>query len=151
MAVATPLSALPKARVSFSRLRWQRQSSDENTLIQPDYFKPNPHLSVWNGHSFTHNWPTHESENCPRCRKGWYSDCALDTTDEDMERHSYEMETTATTYYQGIQYHQQYQEPHRNQSNNKPDRSFSASLLLRRETIPATSSSWATLLGLRRS
>lgn len=151
MAIETPLSALPKARVSSSSLRWQNQPLDE---MQPDYFKPNPYLPIWNGHSFTHNWPSHESETCPRCRKGWYSDCPFDTTDEDMERHSYEMETTATADYHGIQYyhhHHMYQEPHRSQNNNNHNRNFSASLLLRRETISATSSSWATLLGLKRS
>ncbi|KAF3404595.1 hypothetical protein DPV78_002089 [Talaromyces pinophilus] len=151
MAIDTLLSALPKARTSSSSLRWQSQSSDENALSQPDYFKPNPYLSVWNGHSFTHNWPSHESETCPRCRKGWYSDYPFDTTDEDMKGHSYEMETTSTTDYHGVQYyHHMYQEPHRSQNNNKHNRNFSASLLLRRETISATSSSWAALLGLRR-
>lgn len=148
MAISAPLSVLPKARVLSSSLRWQYQPSDE---IKPDYFKPNPYLSIWNGHSFTHNWPSHESETCPRCRKGWYSDCAFDTPDEDMDRHSYEMETTATTDYHGIQYHHHdYHEPHDKQANNKHNRNFSASLLLRRETISATSSSWAALLGLKR-
>lgn len=152
MAISAPLSALPKARTSSSGFRWQRQSSDDITLIQPDYFKPNPYLSVWNGHSFTHNWPSHESETCPRCRKGWYSDCAFDTTDEDMDSHSYEIEETTTTYYHGIQYHHhEYNQLHRNHENSQHNRNFSASLLLRRETISVTSSSWAALLGLKRS
>lgn len=155
MAISTPLSALPKARVSSSSLRWQRQSSDENTSSQPDYFKSNPYLSIWNGHSFTHNWPSHVSENCPRCRKGWYSDCIIDITDEDMEQHSYEMTTDTTTYHYGIQYHHHdYPEPHPNHDNNKDNRNFSTSLTLRRETMSASSpssySSWAALLGLKR-
>lgn len=151
MTISAPLSALPKARTSSSSLRWQRQSSDEITLIQPDYFKPNPYLSVWNGHSFTHNWPSHESETCPRCRKGWYSGCTFDTADKDMESHCYEIETTATTYCHGTQYHHHnYHQPRRNHINCQHNRNFSASLLLRRKTISVTSSSWATLLGWKR-
>lgn len=152
MAVSPPLSALPKARTSYYSLHRQRQSSNNIVLIQPDYFKPNPYLSVWNGHSFTHDWPPHESETCPRCRKGWYSDCTFSTADEDMGRHSYEMKNTSTPYYHDMKYyHHDRHEPHRDTAKNKHDRNFSASLSLRRETISGTSSSWAALLGLKRS
>lgn len=158
MAVSLPRPLATKLQRGSGYPQKSHHLSTSNT--SPAYLEPNPYLLKWNGHSFTHIWPEHVSDNCRRCRRGWCSDSISDFDTEkvpDTKEYSFEVTTIPATDNYTIQNNHQQHDLHRRNSRvpDISEHSFSASLSIRKEIMtakfaPSKKSSWAALLGLRR-